>query len=867
MVLGVYGFAQVPPGKQPAAIQTSNGASSPNISVVNGNVTVQYGVDAKAFETAVRRQITIEEALARVKAERDSIQKQLATEKQLSTQERLRLENTLIEKQSDLGLKTAELLEVNALNHQLAEALKLSDQSQAATLLRLRDEERRATALELTAAAASLDANPAEYRRAVALSLQAISKDFSYTTASAALNKLLSLPGPPVGDDAYAWFSADGAKIVAVTRAHRLHLWDVTSGRLLRSAEGNAPLEPNAGSLKAPGSDVIVTFTLSGEVTVWSASTLESLTVLQVPGISKNGTWKKAISGDGSVLVETFQPSFSDIPTPINTWDLKTGRKVGTLLPRAGGLLQYLAISEHGTMVASVVESKLLRSTVTVWKVGTSKPFRSYSTSGVDHVLGGSGDQIFGIVRGEDGKEIWDLTTGKRIQAIELPDTAVAEEYHIGLIYPNFLASVSTNGVWLRRVGDNRDLFHLPVAPSSLGIDPTGRFAVISFGPRTVLVNLGSQEFYDLDGDAVFSPHFSPSGDLVVGSTKTGLTAWRTADTAPIWNRRFRHSNFSSAFAHQGSVAQVQASLPFTTWDLEYAGQWTVLRSESNKEFRSATFSSDGRFILQCDFRSSCQVSDYRSMTVVGTYNGINSSGNYSFVADDGRRILLIVSSGAANDPPELMILTDSALSPKTVLPLRSSLAAIAATGDFRFVAIAYGDGTLELINCVTGARDSILGTRAKISTLDISADGKLLAGGAEDGSIELWDMPARTMRRAFQLPKPINLVRLSREGRILAVGAGPQDGISRGIVKLWDTEQSEPIIEFPMFSSVRALGFSEDERSIMADDGQGPVQAPFSRESLGRALCGLLVPAPNSGFAQDAEALVKDICTTFGPK
>jgi len=44
-----------------------------------------------------------------------------------------------------------------------------------------------------------------------------------------------------------------------------------------------------------------------------------------------------------------------------------------------------------------------------------------------------------------------------------------------------------------------------------------------------------------------------------------------------------------------------------------------------------------------------------------------------------------------------------------------------------------------------------------------------------------------------------------------------------RGIVNLWDTEQSLALIDVQLLNGpVKALGFSEDEPAIIADEGAG---------------------------------------------
>ncbi len=72
----------------------------------------------------------------------------------------------------------------------------------------------------------------------------------------------------------YSGFSSDNTKLVIVTADHVRYQWDVADGRLLKTAEGFGSRDRSLGLIKPQGSDVVVTFSGGGVVTVWSCSTL-----------------------------------------------------------------------------------------------------------------------------------------------------------------------------------------------------------------------------------------------------------------------------------------------------------------------------------------------------------------------------------------------------------------------------------------------------------------------------------------------------------------------------------------------------------------------------------------------------------------
>ena len=104
---------------------------------------------------------------------------------------------------------------------------------------------------------------------------------------------------------------------------------------------------------------------------------------------------------------------------------------------------------------------------------------------------------------------------------------------------------------------------------------------------------------------------------------------------------------------------------------------------------------------------------------------------------------------------------------------------------DRRFAIATYGRGA-QVWNCQTRAREHLLPHAAPVSSLAFSPDGTRLATGAFDGMAQVWRLPEGTPAGApFPHLKPLSAVRFARGGRDLITGT------LEGQLAAWDLESN----------------------------------------------------------------------------
>ncbi|MCL4129105.1 UNVERIFIED_CONTAM: hypothetical protein GTU68_000128 [Idotea baltica] len=112
-----------------------------------------------------------------------------------------------------------------------------------------------------------------------------------------------------------------------------------------------------------------------------------------------------------------------------------------------------------------------------------------------------------------------------------------------------------------------------------------------------------------------------------------------------------------------------------------------------------------------------------------------------------------------------------------------------------------------------------LAGNPGTVWSVDFAPDGKSIAAAIEDGSIRFWDPGQQKVIKSFS----------AHRGNVWAVRFHPTLDLvatagDDAAVKLWDTRTFELKQEWKADSSVRAIAFSPDNRSLIAGDRVGRI-------------------------------------------
>jgi WD40 repeat protein len=582
-------------------------------------------------------------------------------------------------------------------------------------------------------------------------------------------------------------FSPDGRILASGSMDNTIKLWDVTSGRELRSLTGHANR------------------VLTGHA---------------------NRVWSVAFSPGGRTLA-----SGSDDGT-INIWDVASGRELGTLDGHANSVVS-IAFSPDGRTLASASWDH----TIKLWEAASGRELRT---------LAGHTDPVSSVAFSPDGRtlasgsfdktiKLWDVASGRELSTL----SGHADKVYSVKFSPDgrTLASGSEDGttrIWDAEGG--RELRNLAVSKflvASVAFSPDGRTLATgswSLDNPIKLWDLTSgQELRTLAGQTGPGPFvvFSPDGRTLAsgfayGAT-TGIKLWDVTSGRELRTLAGRSSAvLSVAFSPDGrTLASEGGENTIRLWEVASGHElsavpgYTDLANAFSRDGR--TLASGSRTLVSGGWHNSIKLWDVASgselRTLIGRTEWIDSvalSPNGRFLASgshDGTIYLWDAARGR-----EL----------RTLAGHKNAVSSVAFSRDGQTLASASYDTTTRLWDVASGRElRAIAGNRRWATFVTFSPNGRVLAGGCVDNTIKLWSVASgREMRTLAGHEGNVRSVAFSPDGRTLV--SASEDGT----VKLWDVASGRELRTLAGHSSfVTSVAFSPNGRLVLSGGFDGSVR------------------------------------------
>ncbi len=575
-----------------------------------------------------------------------------------------------------------------------------------------------------------------------------------------------------------AQFSPDGRTLVSCGQDGTARIWEVATGRLLRTIAVSAA-EVDAAAFSSDGR-TIVTAGDDGHVRLWdvaSGSIRATIAAHHGPaGAGFTGDGRRLISGGrNDHLIKVWDVATSELlaSKKVTDGDLEVGvlSPDGKVLATAGGdgcvrlwiladlsVIKTLAVeravfglafSSDGTRLATADGG----GRVLVWDLKSGEPLRGFQ--GFAHrddaraVAFLAGDRMVVSADGHAALQLSDATTGNSLATLN---------GHTGKIWglsvsPDRTTFATASGDGTVKLWDARQPQRWLAIPVHGG---AGQIAFTPDGQTLVVANtLRGKQFVSAGGAA---PHAIDADFEVSGfDPKTGAQRFhRVLD-------RGHSINPSGVLSRDGALALVPA----------YGGMWTAWETATGKRLSSI------------DPHGSLQLIGSRSIAVrspgggielddvvTGQRHALKGTEPYYCVASAPEAQVLALRTGDAvaiwdlgmdqerrSRRGKMTGWTAAAFSPDATI-----LATAAA--DPRGLIQLWDVNTLELL-------DSLPGRSALVGDLDFSPDGTVLASLSSGTVVKLWDVAARmellTLQGTFL---PSDSIRFAPDGRTLAFRA-----------------------------------------------------------------------------------------------
>ncbi len=266
-------------------------------------------------------------------------------------------------------------------------------------------------------------------------------------------------------------FSRDGRTLVTGNFNGTVNLWDVGSGRLLRTLDGHTDVVYKG--VFSPDEKILASCSRDGKIKLWDVTTGRELRTLtghtrpvKAVAFGPNGKLLASVSNDGTLrlwdvasgleqrsFVHTRSHEIDDSvyslvfishgrmiaagngDGTISYWEVASGKEIRVLKGHTNGVF-CLSLSSDGRRLASGSDDH----TVKLWDVGTGNEIRTFA----DKKMEGVSEHLRAISLSRDGKwlassdvgftssgnqfqyvykrvKIWNVKTGERIFALDQP--------------------------------------------------------------------------------------------------------------------------------------------------------------------------------------------------------------------------------------------------------------------------------------------------------------------------------------------------------------------------------------------------------------------------------------------------------------
>ena len=498
-------------------------------------------------------------------------------------------------------------------------------------------------------------------------------------------------------------FSPDGQRLVTSGDAHKVKLWDLNTDTCIHELRGHqgwilsSNFSPDGLTLASSSDD----FTIR----IWDAQTGACLSTLSG---HTHRVWTLAFSADGRYLAS------GSLDKTIRIWNVRQRQCLQTLQGHQDGVWS-VAFHPAGHILASSSWDY----TVRLWDVSTGEALKvlPQHTNRVWSVAFSPKASLLASGSSDQTLRLWDIETGRCLKTLRGYNSRV------------FAIAISANGNVIAS-GSSDQLVRL--------WDPSTA--------QCVRVLKGHQA-------GVRAVLFTPEGEQLVscGDDHT-LKFWEVASGrclktfTGVANRLFSLtlSPDGRRLVSSGDSGEIKI------WDIRNGECLRTLRGDFNRIY-SVVFSPDGQRLASGGDDMAIRLWDIQTGQCLKVLEGhLNWIRAVDF-SPDGQRLI----SGGDDHRLKLWD-TATGTCLRTLPGSGDRVFAVAFSSDGQTVANS-GDGSaIKLWDVATGECTGVLeGHRNRIEAIAFSQDTPLLISGSEDESIKLWDLQTKTCLKTLVGTKP----------------------------------------------------------------------------------------------------------------
>lgn len=590
-------------------------------------------------------------------------------------------------------------------------------------------------------------------------------------------------------------FSPDGKTLASGGNDSTIKLWDVATGRELRTFAGHSE---NVFTVSfSPDGQTLASCSADKTIKLWSLATGRELQTLTG---HTGSVFSIAFSRDGLTLASGGGDD------AIKLWEVSSGRELRSIADSVG--VGSVTFSPDGKTLAGGDKTNTIR----LWDLTTGRVIRTFT---------GHSDLIRSAVFSADGKtlatssldrtiRVWEVETGREVRSFSDPEGANSVAFSGD--GRTLAADQRYRTIRLWEVATGREIFTLsghtrPI--ESIAFSPDGK--TLASSSRDGVIKLWNavtgRELRTLIGYArpITSVAVSTDGKTLAGGSGHGtIKLWDATNGREIRTLAISSPVTAVAFAADGkTLASGSDDRAIKLWDVTTGREIRTLTGHSGR-VTSVAFSADRQTLASGSRDGYVKLWDIASGRELRSLEAHSSFVESVVFAADGRTI---ASSGG----DKLIKLWDVATGRAIVTLTGHSydVNSVAFNRDGTTLASGSGDGTVTLWDVATRREIRTLrGHSSFVTSVAFGADGKTLASGSWDHTIKLWDVATgRELRTLLGHSHFVMSIALSADGKFLFSGSADCT------IKIWRLADGELLASL--------IGLAETDWAVVAPDGR----------------------------------------------
>jgi WD40 repeat protein/uncharacterized caspase-like protein len=413
-----------------------------------------------------------------------------------------------------------------------------------------------------------------------------------------------------------AAFSPDGKVLASGSGDQTIKLWDVASGRELRTLGGHTSSVSSVTF--SPDGKTLASGSWDHTIRLWDVASGRELHKLE--GHTRSVT-TVAYSPDGRTLVS------GSVDNTIRLWDTAS-RKMLRMLEGHTESVSSVAFSPDGKVLASASRDK----TIKLWDVAHWRELRTLSghTDSVSSIAFSSDGRILASGSRDKTVKIWDAVSGRELRTLE-GHTKSVTTVSFGRDGKLLASGSWDQTIKLWDVGSGRELHTLSGHTASVAVvtfDPDGRRLISgSWDRRMKLWGAASgRELRTLEGHSehISSYHpsvvISPDGKLLASVGGWTLKLWDMA-SGRLSSTLSRHRGgiVSAAFSPDGRILASEIDKTIRLWEMPSGRELRTFEGHTNY-IHSLAFSPDGKVLASADMDGIVRLWEVESGTILQSY-------------------------------------------------------------------------------------------------------------------------------------------------------------------------------------------------------------------------------------------------------